>query len=141
MKLSIADREVLNDFGYRLKSVLMQLSVSQKELAENIGVSPNTVSLWVKGKRDISLTYLYRIIDYFHDSFPYCNVVWELCPDFVVNEQNNLTKIQRKNIINRLSSLPDDLRCEIASKCDIQQWDDLFDDSLIASVKKILGDY
>ncbi|MCH5260231.1 MAG: helix-turn-helix transcriptional regulator [Lachnospiraceae bacterium] len=138
MKLSAADKSTLIDFGNRLKRVLLRLKIKQKDFAEKINVTPNTVCLWVKGKRDISLTYLYRIIDYFHDSFPDFNAVLELCPDMVLNEQRNITSIQRENIISRLQSLPEDLQCEVAVKCNLSKWDEIFEDSLISAAKKIL---
>ena len=42
---------------------LTELGKNQKWLAEQLGVSTNTVSNWVNGKRQIATKYLYALAD------------------------------------------------------------------------------
>ena len=62
-KLNSNDYKVLENFGNQLKSLLKELKLTQKQLAKGIDVKPYTVSLWVNGKVNITLTNLYSIID------------------------------------------------------------------------------
>ncbi len=68
---------VENSFEYRLKIALLRKRLTQKELSEELGVSPVTVSRWVHGKStpdsgtarkiaeilDVSLDFLYAMKD------------------------------------------------------------------------------
>ena len=68
---------VENTFAYRLKIAILRKRFTQKELSEELGVSPVTVSRWVHGKStpdsgtarkiaeilDVSLDFLYAMKD------------------------------------------------------------------------------
>jgi transcriptional regulator with XRE-family HTH domain len=53
------DGVILNRLGEKLA----ELRLSQSWLAGQLGVSENTVSNWINGRRQISWKYLYQIAD------------------------------------------------------------------------------
>lgn len=138
-KLNSNDYKVLENFGNQLKSLLKELKLTQKQLAKGIDVKPYTVSLWVNGKVNITLTNLYKIIDFFHDSYPDSNPVLSILPDFIGNEYTNMWKKQRTNILNRLKSTCKKLNYDLLNDLGIKDWTDLFEDPLEYKMKKILN--
>lgn len=137
-KLLDVDSFTLRQFGGRLKELLKRLNITQKKLAEGIGVAPYTVSLWVRGKANITLTSLYKVIEFFYYTFPKCKVISSLFPDWITMEQKRREKTQRDNAIDRLLKLPPKLRVEVFEKIGIKNWYELFEDPFICEVKRIL---
>lgn len=58
-------------FSSRLKSLRESKGISQKELAEGIGVSDVMVSMYEQGKKNPSLDTITKIADYFNVSVDY----------------------------------------------------------------------
>lgn len=137
-KLNLNDYNVLGNFGKQLRTLLKDLKLTQKQLAKDINVEPYTVSLWVKGKVNITLTNLYRIIDFFHDSYPDSNPVLSILPDFIGNEYANMWEKQRTNILNRLMSTCKKLNYDLLKDLGIKDWTDLFEDTFECEVRRIL---
>lgn len=125
-KLSETDFITLKDFGGRLKTLLKSLNITQKKFAKEIEVAPYTVSLWVNGKANITLTSLYKIIDYFHDSYPNHKAVLSLFPELVKKEYTNIIKEQHKYAVNRMSGMPMELKIAILKQLGITNWYELF---------------
>ena len=138
-ELNSNDYKVLENFGKQLKTLLKDLKLTQKQLAEGIDINPYTVSLWVNGKGNITLTNLYKIIDFFHDSYPDSNPVLRILPDFIGNEYANMWKKQRTDILNRLMSTCKKLDYSLLDDLGIKNWTDLFEDPLEYEIKKILN--
>lgn len=59
------------DFGMRLRELLHDKNISQKEFAAEIGVAPSTVGNYVNGQREPDYRTLKRIAHYFHVSTDY----------------------------------------------------------------------
>jgi transcriptional regulator with XRE-family HTH domain len=59
------------DFSYRLKCLLAEKKVSQKELAQHIGVKPNTICDWIKKGTSPKVRQLYAMAEFFEVSFDY----------------------------------------------------------------------
>ena len=53
----------MSDFSTRFKNLLLKRGVSQLELSRLLGVSPSSVSMYICGKREPSLSLLSRICD------------------------------------------------------------------------------
>lgn len=53
-----------HDFGYNLKKILMERSMTQKSLAEAVNIDPVTLNRYVKGDRNIPLPTLKKIAEY-----------------------------------------------------------------------------
>ena len=54
----------LNRFAKNLEDILRIKNITQKELAEQIGVRPSTINQWVKGKREPEFDNLIKICYY-----------------------------------------------------------------------------
>ena len=50
-----------NFFGERLKKIMFEKNISQKDLADKLGVAQQMISFWVTGKRNPTLTSLQKI--------------------------------------------------------------------------------
>ena len=137
-KLTSNDKDILKDFGGRLNTLLERYNLTQKEFAQEIKVSPYMVSLWIKNKSNITLTSLYKIIDFFHDSYPNSNPVLHLLPDFIGNEYTNMWEIQRTNILKRLESTCKKFDYSLLNDLGIEHWADLFESPFECDVNKIL---
>ena len=51
----------MNYFAENLEDLLRIKQVSQKQLADSLGVKANTVNQWVKGKREPTYDYLIKM--------------------------------------------------------------------------------
>jgi transcriptional regulator with XRE-family HTH domain len=60
-----------SDFPERLKSLIEEKGCSQRELAEQVGVKPNTVSDWMKHGTSPKVSTIYEMAKYFNVSFDY----------------------------------------------------------------------
>ena len=52
-------------FAEKLHELRISRNISQKELADNLGVAQSSVNYWEKGQRDPSITMVKKIADYF----------------------------------------------------------------------------
>lgn len=55
----------------RINDLLKEMNITQKELAESIGVSQNTISDWINKGKNPSANLMYRISDFLNISFDY----------------------------------------------------------------------
>ena len=62
MKILIVDR---------LKELMKECEVNQSKLAEKIGLKQNTISAWLLGKKEPSITSLWLLADYFDTDIDY----------------------------------------------------------------------
>ncbi len=61
----------MNRFGKRLKELRRERGITQKQLAEVLGVSKTTVCQWETMKQEPSIEMLMTLADYFHTSVDY----------------------------------------------------------------------
>lgn len=59
------------NFGKRLEGLIERENISKKELALALGIAPNTLSGYIKNKRQPDLTMLTKIADYFNTTTDY----------------------------------------------------------------------
>lgn len=62
MKILIVDR---------LKELMKEEKLNQVKLADKIGVKQNTISAWLLGKKEPSITSLWLLADYFNVDIDY----------------------------------------------------------------------
>lgn len=55
----------------RLKELMAEEKLNQVKLAEKIGVKQNTISAWLLGKKEPSITSLWLLADYFNVDIDY----------------------------------------------------------------------
>jgi len=55
----------------RLKELMKEYEVNQSKLAASIGLKQNTISAWLLGKKEPSITSLWLLSDYFEVSIDY----------------------------------------------------------------------
>lgn len=58
-------------FKERLRELMKENALNQVKLAQNAGLKQNTISAWLAGKKEPSLTSLWRVADYFDVSIDY----------------------------------------------------------------------
>ncbi len=59
------------DFSNNLYKLRKESKVSQQKLAEYVGVSQQSISEWEKGKIEPTLSYLWKIADFFDVSIDF----------------------------------------------------------------------
>lgn len=74
-------------FSTNLKNLIIKNKVTQKELAEFVGVKQNTVSDWINRGTSPKIEQIYRIIDFFSISFD----------ELFFDSKTNISKIQTEN--------------------------------------------
>lgn len=52
-------------FAEKLHELRVSRNISQKELAESLGVAQSSINYWEKGQRDPSITMVKKLADYF----------------------------------------------------------------------------
>ena len=52
-------------FSEKLHELRVSRNISQKELAESLGVAQSSINYWEKGQRDPSITMVKKLADYF----------------------------------------------------------------------------
>lgn len=52
-------------FSERLRELMQEQGLNQVKLAERVGVKQNTISAWLRKKKEPSLTSLWLVADYF----------------------------------------------------------------------------
>ena len=52
-------------FSERLRELMKEQGLNQVKLAERVGVKQNTISAWLRKKKEPSLTSLWLVADYF----------------------------------------------------------------------------
>jgi len=67
---SRSDRELLAEFGERVRSSRMQYNLSRKELACKSGMSERYIGVIEAGKGNISIVLLFRLIEAFQRCRP-----------------------------------------------------------------------
>lgn len=55
----------------RIKELMKEEKLNQVKLAEKIGVKQNTISAWLLGKKEPSITSLWLLADYFNVDIDY----------------------------------------------------------------------
>lgn len=55
----------------RLKELMKEEKLNQVKLAEKIGVKQNTISAWLLGKKEPSITSLWLLADFFNVDIDY----------------------------------------------------------------------
>ena len=55
----------------RIKELMNEQNLNQVQLAEKIGVKQNTISAWLLGKNEPSITSLWLLADYFNVDIDY----------------------------------------------------------------------
>ena len=55
----------------RIKELMKEENLNQVRLAEKIGVKQNTISAWLSGKKEPSITSLRKLADFFDVSVDY----------------------------------------------------------------------
>lgn len=58
-------------FSERLKELMHEQSLNQIKLAENTGLKQNTISAWLRGKKEPCIASLWTIADYFNIDIDY----------------------------------------------------------------------
>lgn len=56
------NKRIVRDFGYKIKQMREECGLSQKELAQEIGLKTGTaICLWESGKRQLSAIQLWQV--------------------------------------------------------------------------------
>lgn len=55
----------------RIKSLMKEEGLNQVQLAEKVGVKQNTISSWLRCKKEPSITSLWLLADYFNVDIDY----------------------------------------------------------------------
>lgn len=55
----------------RIKELMKEHGLNQVKLAEKVGVKQNTISAWLRNKKEPSITSLWLLADYFNVSIDY----------------------------------------------------------------------
>lgn len=55
----------------RLKELMAEEKLNQVRLAEKTGIKQNTISAWLRGKKEPSVTSLWLLADYFNVDIDY----------------------------------------------------------------------
>ena len=55
----------------RLRELMKEEGLNQVKLAEKVGVKQNTISNWLSGKKEPSITSLWLLADYFNVDIDY----------------------------------------------------------------------
>ena len=55
----------------RIKQLMKEEGLNQVSLAEKVGVKQNTISSWLRGKKEPSITSLWLLADYFNVDIDY----------------------------------------------------------------------
>ncbi len=86
----------------RLQLLIRKGNHSQKDFSELIGISPNVLNNYVKGRRNPSLDVLQRIL-----KFTYCNLNWLLTGegDMYLNKENNKAESLGSSLVKRGAGL------------------------------------
>ena len=58
----------MSNFSENLKSLRMETGLTQKQLAQNLGVLERTVSYWERGERECDFSTLVKIAKFFNVS-------------------------------------------------------------------------
>ncbi len=81
-------------FGERLEMLLKKTKTTKKELAEEIGVTPKTITSWTKGRQQPTLTSFVKIIYFFRDLQKKKRIrilpLHKLAPEIIENEMRYL---------------------------------------------------
>lgn len=89
------------EINQRIVKLLSEKNLTQKELCQNIGVSPSTLNNWLKLNRSIPSEYLIPISEFFNVSVYYLLSDDENIPKLLSNEQQEMKKLLQ-GIINML---------------------------------------
>ncbi len=108
-------------FSERLKELRMKTGISQSKLAERVGVTTQTVSLWERGLRYPNDTALSKLSDYFNVHIEY--LTGESDDDSPRQDVNDMTRIleveadleELAMIMTRLSKLSPTMRSVVAA--------------------------
>lgn len=101
-------KEIKTEFGLRLKNLLKLNDIQQKNLSFSIGIDQNTVSAWITGKQEPTLSNIWSLLDFFKKEYPNVNALKSLFFDFYKDEKIELTektKAQLDKIIEYLTKL------------------------------------
>jgi len=55
----------------RLKGLMKDFGLNQSKLAEKVGIKQNTISAWLLGKKEPSITSLWLLADFFEIDIDY----------------------------------------------------------------------
>ena len=55
----------------RIRELMKEHNLNQVKLAQNVGVKQNTISAWLLGKKEPSITSLWLLADYFDVDIDY----------------------------------------------------------------------
>lgn len=106
--MNSSKKEIKAEFGQRLKHLLKSNDIQQKNLSLSIGIDQNTVSAWITGKQEPTLSNIWSVLDFFKKEFPNINALKSLLFDFYKDEKIELTektKVQLDKIIDYLTKL------------------------------------
>lgn len=138
---------MINEFGRTLSLLRKQRNLSQKQVAEDLGVSQALLSHYEKGKRECSLSFLVKTAEYFDVTTDYLlgittspdnnnssnNFVQLLQPDDTGNSvTNTYYLINRKLIINTVTIL-----YNILSEIDSKKLNKYVSDYLMTSLYSV----
>ena len=135
----------INDLAKRLKAVRNELGLKGKDIAEELGVDPSSVSNWETGKATPPLNYLFFLVETYR-----CNIEWLLFGDDLPTSTYipNLTAQNRqgKHIGQLLSAALDILELsnyDAAKRCNLstQELTDLLESRTLPSFKQMEAFY
>lgn len=58
----------MSNFGIRIKTLCLEKGIAQKDLAERIGVSRQSLYLWIKGERTPDKENIQKLAEFFNVS-------------------------------------------------------------------------
>lgn len=110
--------EAVMGFSEKLNELRLEAGLSQKELAEKLGVAQASINYWEKGQRTPSIIMIAIIAEYFHVSTDYLIAATEYTQQqemlnkdnqerhhLLIHHYNTLDRIGRDALIEILASL------------------------------------
>ena len=97
--------KIKNEFGERLKKLLKNKGIQQKEVAISLHIQRNTVSAWINGQREPTLTNLWALMEFLQSKCPNIEILKELFPDFYKNDRIVLSDKRKELLSNTIDLL------------------------------------